>query len=108
MDAENRIVCPTSNHVLMLRATDEAGNVLPEFEKVLDIDVKAAAGPRWAKRWSRISCPWSLTTKETLVRHRHSASIRARSGRGRLHRPRGHRGHPAQRTGRSRRRGLRP
>ena len=44
LDQENRIVCPTSNnHVLMLRATDEAGNVLPEFEKVLDIDSKAAA-----------------------------------------------------------------
>ncbi|MDD7446733.1 MAG: hypothetical protein PUK79_10000 [Clostridiales bacterium] len=44
LDNENRIVCPTSNnHVLMLRATDEAGNVLPEFEKVLDIDIKAAA-----------------------------------------------------------------
>ena len=44
MDASNRIVCPTSNnHVLMLRATDENGNVLPEFEKVLDIDIKAAA-----------------------------------------------------------------
>ena len=44
LDNENRIVCPTSNnHVLMLRATDEEGNVLPEFEKVLDIDVKAAA-----------------------------------------------------------------
>ena len=44
LDAENRIVCPTSNnHVLMLRATDEAGNVLPTFEKVLDIDIKAAA-----------------------------------------------------------------
>ena len=44
LDHENRIVCPTSNnHVLMLRATDEAGNVLPEFEKVLDIDIKAAA-----------------------------------------------------------------
>ena len=27
----------------MLRATDENGNVLPEFEKVLDIDIKAAA-----------------------------------------------------------------
>ena len=27
----------------MLRATDEAGNILPEFEKVLDIDIKAAA-----------------------------------------------------------------
>ena len=24
----------------MLRATDENGNVLPEFEKVLDIDIK--------------------------------------------------------------------
>ena len=44
LDAENRIVCPTSNnHVLMLRTTDEEGNVLPEFEKVLDIDIKAAA-----------------------------------------------------------------
>ena len=44
LDSENRIVCPTSNnHVLMLRATDETGNVLPEFEKVLDIDIKAAA-----------------------------------------------------------------
>ena len=44
LDAENRIVCPTSNnHVLMLRATDEEGNVLPEFEKVLDIDIKATA-----------------------------------------------------------------
>lgn len=44
LDSENRIVCPTSNnHVLMLRATDESGNVLPEFEKVLDIDIKAAA-----------------------------------------------------------------
>ena len=44
LDNENRIVCPTSNnHVLILRATDEEGNVLPEFEKVLDIDIKAAA-----------------------------------------------------------------
>ena len=43
LDSENRIVCPTSNnHVLMLRTTDEDGNVLPEFEKVLDIDIKAA------------------------------------------------------------------
>lgn len=44
LDSENRIVCPTSNnHVLMLRTTDEEGNVLPEFEKVLDIDIKAAS-----------------------------------------------------------------
>ena len=44
LDSENRIICPTSNnHVLMLRTTDEDGNVLPEFEKVLDIDIKAAS-----------------------------------------------------------------
>lgn len=44
VDESNRLVCPTSNnHVLMLKATDDAGNVLPEFEKVLDIDIKAAA-----------------------------------------------------------------
>ena len=44
VDESNRIVCPTSNnHVLMLKTTDEDGNVLPEFEKVLDIDIKAAA-----------------------------------------------------------------
>ena len=44
VDESNRIVCPTSNtHVLMLKATDENGNVLPEIEKVLDIDIKAAA-----------------------------------------------------------------
>ena len=44
VDESNRIVCPTSNnHVLMLKATDQEGNVLPEFEKVLDIDIKAAA-----------------------------------------------------------------
>lgn len=44
VDESNRLVCPTSNnHVLMLKATDGAGNVLPEFEKVLDIDIKAAA-----------------------------------------------------------------
>ena len=40
VDESNRLVC---NHVLMLKATDEDGNVLPEFEKVLDIDIKAAA-----------------------------------------------------------------
>lgn len=44
VDESNRIVCPTNdNRVLMLKATDEEGNVLPEFEKVLDIDIKAAA-----------------------------------------------------------------
>ena len=44
VDESNRIVCPTNdNRVLMLKATDEEGNVLPEIEKVLDIDIKAAA-----------------------------------------------------------------
>lgn len=44
VDESNRIVCPTNdNRVLMLKDTDEEGNVLPEFEKVLDIDIKAAA-----------------------------------------------------------------
>ena len=44
VDESNRIVCPTNdNRVLMLKATDEEGNVLPEFENVLDIDIKAAA-----------------------------------------------------------------
>ncbi|MGN1196269.1 MAG: hypothetical protein ACI4TA_01560 [Acetatifactor sp.] len=44
IDADDRIVCPTSNnHVLMLKATDSDGNVLSVFEKVLDIDIKALA-----------------------------------------------------------------
>lgn len=29
--------------MLILQATDEEGNVLPEFKKLLDIDIKAAA-----------------------------------------------------------------
>ena len=50
VDESNRIVCPTSNnHVLMLKTTDDEGNVLPEFEKVLDIDIKAAAEAILAK-----------------------------------------------------------
>ena len=54
LDEANRIVCPTSNnHVLMLRATDEAGNVIPEFEKVLDIDIKAAAEAALGKELSQ-------------------------------------------------------
>lgn len=44
VDADDRIVCPTSNnHVLMLKATDSDGEVLPVFEKVLDIDIKTLA-----------------------------------------------------------------
>ena len=38
VDESNRLVCPTNNNHV-----DEEGNVLPEFEKVLDIDIKAAA-----------------------------------------------------------------
>ena len=50
VDESNRLVCPTSNnHVLMLKATDDEGNVLPEFEKVLDIDIKAAAEEKLGK-----------------------------------------------------------
>lgn len=44
VDESNRLVCPTSNnHVLMLKTTDESGNVLSEFQKVLDVDIKAVA-----------------------------------------------------------------
>ena len=84
LDSENRIVCPTSNnHVLMLRATDEAGNVLPEFEKVLDIDIKAAAEAALGKdAGRRIFFPWSLTTKETSgLQPAASASTRSVSSR---------------------------
>lgn len=44
IDHENRIVCPTSdNHVIIFQSLDQDGNVLPEFKKLLDIDVKAEA-----------------------------------------------------------------
>ena len=50
VDESNRLVCPTSNnHVLMLKATDDEGNVLPEFEKVLDIDIKTAVETKTGK-----------------------------------------------------------
>ena len=66
LDAENRIVCPTSNnHVLMLRATDEEGNVLPEFEKVLDIDIKAAAEAALGKELTQNLLSVVLTTTGT-------------------------------------------
>lgn len=51
VDANNRIVCPTSNnHVIMLKATDSDGNVLPIFEKVLDIDIKTVAESALGKK----------------------------------------------------------
>lgn len=44
VDEKNRIVCPTSNnHVIMLQTTDDNGNILPEFKKVLDIDIATVA-----------------------------------------------------------------
>lgn len=50
VDESDRLVCPTSNnHVLMLKTMDDEGNVLPEFEKVLDIDIKAAAEEKLGK-----------------------------------------------------------
>ncbi|MBD5558943.1 MAG: hypothetical protein HDQ87_01080 [Clostridia bacterium] len=44
VDSENRIVCPTNNnHVIILQTLDENGEVLPQFTKVADIDIMAAA-----------------------------------------------------------------
>lgn len=44
IDDHNRIICPTSNnHVIMLQTTDNSGKILPEFKKVLDIDITATA-----------------------------------------------------------------
>lgn len=44
----------------MLKTTDEEGNVLPEFEKVLDIDIKAAAEAILGKHLIKTCCPLSL------------------------------------------------
>lgn len=44
VDGENRLVCPTNdNHIIIFQTLAEDGTVLPEFEKLLDIDVKAQA-----------------------------------------------------------------
>lgn len=44
VDHENHIVCPTShNHIIIFQSLDEEGNVLPTFEKLMDIDIKAEA-----------------------------------------------------------------
>lgn len=41
VDADNNIVCPTShNHILILKSTDENGQPLETFEKLVDIDIK--------------------------------------------------------------------
>ncbi len=44
VDAQNNFVGPTtSGHVVFIRTTDENGNVLPKFEKILDVDVLSPA-----------------------------------------------------------------
>lgn len=85
VDESNRIVCPTSNnHVLMLKATDEDGNVLPEFEKVLDIDIKAAAEEKLGRRWIRTCWRSYLTMRGTCgLRPEGSGFIRTGSSRAR-------------------------
>lgn len=65
VDESNRLVCPTSNnHVLMLKTMDEEENVLPEFEKVLDIDIKAVAEAALGRLWIRIYSRLSLIMTE--------------------------------------------
>ena len=55
VDESNRLVCPTNNnHVLMLKATDEDGNVLPEFEKVLDLSLIHISEPTRQRCVSRM------------------------------------------------------
>ncbi len=44
VDKENYLVGPTTHgHVIMVRTYDDAGNILPVFEKKLDVDVVSAA-----------------------------------------------------------------
>lgn len=41
VDEGDRFVCPTSNnHILILKTMDEAGNVLPEFERKVKCNCK--------------------------------------------------------------------
>ena len=104
LDSENRIVCPTSNnHVLMLRATDEAGNVLPEFEKVLDIDIKAAAEAALGKELTQNLLSVVFDYDGNLWFATGGFRIypeREQQGRARLHHPLGDRGDPERRAGR--------
>ena len=68
VDESNRLVCPTNNnHVLMLKATDEDGNVLPEFEKVLDIDIKAAAEAALGKTLDQNLLALDMKTGEVVA-----------------------------------------
>ncbi len=44
VDSDNNVVLPTTHgHVIVLRTYDESGDVLPIFEKILDVDVTQAA-----------------------------------------------------------------
>ena len=44
VDSKDNVVVPTSDgRILVLRTMDEAGNILPVFEKVMDIDLMAQA-----------------------------------------------------------------
>lgn len=44
VDKENYLVGPTTHgHVIMVRTYDDAGNILPVFEKKLDVDIVSAA-----------------------------------------------------------------
>ncbi len=44
VDAQNNFVGPTTNgHVVFIKTTDENGNVLTKFEKILDVDVLSPA-----------------------------------------------------------------
>lgn len=44
VDSRNNIVLPTSHgHVIVLQTTDEDGNVLPVFKKIIDVDVSSQA-----------------------------------------------------------------
>lgn len=44
VDNQDHVIAPTSHgHVLALRTKDEQGNVLPVFEKIMDVDIGALA-----------------------------------------------------------------
>lgn len=44
VDEKNRVVAPASNgHVLMLQTTDADGSILPNFKKLLDVDIAGEA-----------------------------------------------------------------
>ena len=85
----------------MLRATDEAGNVLPEFEKVLDIDIKAAAEAALGKKLTQNLLSVVFDYEGNLWFATGGFRIypeRAAAGRARLHRTSCHRSDSERRT----------